>query len=277
MERLRRLPGAARLVLGVGAVAPPLLHEGERGGRLLDDAAGPRARDRGQRALRGAVVADVKRRCPAVDRVVYAGFSQGVAMAYRAAARAGHRGRRSARDRGRPAAGRRGRFRPPPAARAGGARPAATSGSRRRSSSATSRRCARARVPRARASSTREGTNGPSRCSRRRPSSCASGRRTDEALAAPVAGGARREPHRAARTGRCRLAVKRNAQAQPRRPAIVFYGREVSFAELDDASDRFAGWLRGARPRPGRPRGALPREQPAVRDRRTWARSRPAA
>ena len=47
------------------------------------------------------------------------------------------------------------------------------------------------------------------------------------------------------------FAVKRNAQAQPRNPAIVFYGREVSFAELDDASDRFAGWLRARGLEPG--------------------------
>jgi acyl-CoA synthetase (AMP-forming)/AMP-acid ligase II len=47
------------------------------------------------------------------------------------------------------------------------------------------------------------------------------------------------------------LAVKRNAKAQPRNPAIVFYGREVSFAELDDASDRLAGWLRARGLEPG--------------------------
>lgn len=47
------------------------------------------------------------------------------------------------------------------------------------------------------------------------------------------------------------FAVKRNAQAQPGNPAIVFYGREVSFAELDDASDRFAGWLRARGLAPG--------------------------
>jgi acyl-CoA synthetase (AMP-forming)/AMP-acid ligase II len=47
------------------------------------------------------------------------------------------------------------------------------------------------------------------------------------------------------------LAVKRNAQAQPRNPAIVFYGRVVSFAELDDASDRLAGWLRARGLAPG--------------------------
>jgi acyl-CoA synthetase (AMP-forming)/AMP-acid ligase II len=44
--------------------------------------------------------------------------------------------------------------------------------------------------------------------------------------------------------------LKRNAQAEPRKPALLFYGREVSFGELDEASDRFAGWLieRGLRP-----------------------------
>ena len=40
------------------------------------------------------------------------------------------------------------------------------------------------------------------------------------------------------------VTLKRNALAHPRRTAIIFYGRELSFAELDDASDRFAGWLR---------------------------------
>jgi predicted esterase len=39
----------------------------------------------------GAVVSEVKRQGPASDLLVYAGFSQGVAMAYRAAAGAGHR------------------------------------------------------------------------------------------------------------------------------------------------------------------------------------------
>ena len=45
--------------------------------------------------------------------------------------------------------------------------------------------------------------------------------------------------------------LKRNAQAGPARTAIVFYGREVSYAELDDASDRFAGWLRARGLAPG--------------------------
>src|SRR5262245_54572167 len=45
--------------------------------------------------------------------------------------------------------------------------------------------------------------------------------------------------------------LKRHAQQRPRDRAIVFYGREVSFGELDEASDRFAGWLRGRGLRPG--------------------------
>jgi acyl-CoA synthetase (AMP-forming)/AMP-acid ligase II len=45
--------------------------------------------------------------------------------------------------------------------------------------------------------------------------------------------------------------LKRNAQATPGRPAIIFYGREVAFGELDDASDRFAGWLRARGLEPG--------------------------
>lgn len=37
--------------------------------------------------------------------------------------------------------------------------------------------------------------------------------------------------------------LKRNARHRPGKPALIFYGREVSLAELDEASDRFAGWL----------------------------------
>ena len=36
---------------------------------------------------------------------------------------------------------------------------------------------------------------------------------------------------------------KRQARAHPAQIALVFYGREVSLGELDEASDRFAGWL----------------------------------
>jgi len=45
--------------------------------------------------------------------------------------------------------------------------------------------------------------------------------------------------------------LKRNAIRDPRRTAIVFYGREVSFGELDEASDRLAGWLRARGLQPG--------------------------
>ena len=45
--------------------------------------------------------------------------------------------------------------------------------------------------------------------------------------------------------------LKGHAARTPRKPAIVFYGRSISFGELDDASDRFAGWLRGRGIGPG--------------------------
>jgi long-chain acyl-CoA synthetase len=45
--------------------------------------------------------------------------------------------------------------------------------------------------------------------------------------------------------------LKASAARTPRKPALIFYGREISFAELDEASDRFAGWLRGRGIGPG--------------------------
>src|SRR5207245_9171784 len=45
--------------------------------------------------------------------------------------------------------------------------------------------------------------------------------------------------------------LTRHARADPRRTALVFYGREVSYGELDESSDRFAGWLRARGLRPG--------------------------
>src|SRR5207302_8211798 len=35
----------------------------------------------------------------------------------------------------------------------------------------------------------------------------------------------------------------RQARRVPGKPALIFYGREVTFAELDEAVSRFAGWL----------------------------------
>ena len=45
--------------------------------------------------------------------------------------------------------------------------------------------------------------------------------------------------------------LKATAARLPRKTALVFYGREISFAELDEASDRFAAWLRGRGVGPG--------------------------
>jgi acyl-CoA synthetase (AMP-forming)/AMP-acid ligase II len=42
-----------------------------------------------------------------------------------------------------------------------------------------------------------------------------------------------------------------HARHRPDQPALVFYGREVSYRELDAASSRFAGWLRGRGIAPG--------------------------
>ena len=38
--------------------------------------------------------------------------------------------------------------------------------------------------------------------------------------------------------------LRASARRHPAKPALIFYGRQMSFAELDDASDRFAAWLR---------------------------------
>ena len=45
--------------------------------------------------------------------------------------------------------------------------------------------------------------------------------------------------------------LKATAARLPRKTGLVFYGREISFAELDEASDRFAAWLRGRGVGPG--------------------------
>lgn len=45
--------------------------------------------------------------------------------------------------------------------------------------------------------------------------------------------------------------LEENADRTPAKPALIFYGCEISFAELNDASDRFAGWLRALGLRPG--------------------------
>jgi acyl-CoA synthetase (AMP-forming)/AMP-acid ligase II len=45
--------------------------------------------------------------------------------------------------------------------------------------------------------------------------------------------------------------LSQNARRLGSEPAIIFYGRVITFAELDEASDRYAGWLAGHGVRPG--------------------------
>ena len=90
LEELRRLPGASRWALcAVQALHPFYNRSGEviacwmtrlqRERAILDNA-----------RYVADVVAEVKRELPVSDRLVYLGFSQGAAMAYRAAAGSGH-------------------------------------------------------------------------------------------------------------------------------------------------------------------------------------------
>ena len=90
LEELRRLPGAGRWVLcAVQALHPFYNRTGDviaswmtrlqRDAAILDNV-----------RYAATVVAEVKRELPVSGRLVYLGFSQGAAMAYRAAAGSGH-------------------------------------------------------------------------------------------------------------------------------------------------------------------------------------------
>ena len=90
LEELRRIPGASRCVLcAVQALHPFYNRTGEviacwmtrldREQAILDNV-----------AYVASVVASVRQELPVSERLVYLGFSQGAAMAYRAAAGAGH-------------------------------------------------------------------------------------------------------------------------------------------------------------------------------------------
>ncbi len=92
LERLRRLPGASACALAsvqslhlfytkANAVVGSWMTRLGREQAIADNS-----------RYVAAVIADARRHCPVVERVVYAGFSQGVAMAYRAAARAARPG-----------------------------------------------------------------------------------------------------------------------------------------------------------------------------------------
>jgi predicted esterase len=90
LEQLRRLPGAARWVLCAVQALHPFYN------RAGDVIAGWMTRQQREHAIEdnlryvASVVAEVKRELPVSERLAYLGFSQGAAMAYRAAAGSGH-------------------------------------------------------------------------------------------------------------------------------------------------------------------------------------------
>ena len=90
LEELRRIPGAGRSVLCAVQALHPFYN---RTGEVI--ACWMTRLDREQAILDNvryvaSVVESVKRELPVSERLVYLGFSQGAAMAYRAAAGAGH-------------------------------------------------------------------------------------------------------------------------------------------------------------------------------------------
>ncbi len=92
LEQLVRIPGSdAWLACAVSALHP---FYNTKTGDVIDSWMTSRGRELAigdNVAWVAKAVADVRRRWRPSERLVYAGFSQGVAMAYRAAARSGHR------------------------------------------------------------------------------------------------------------------------------------------------------------------------------------------
>jgi predicted esterase len=90
LEELRRLPGAGACTLCAVQALHPFYN---RTGQVI---ASWMTRQQREHAIldnvryAASVVAEVKRTLPVSERLVYLGFSQGAAMAYRAAASAGH-------------------------------------------------------------------------------------------------------------------------------------------------------------------------------------------
>jgi predicted esterase len=90
LEELRRLPGASRWALCAVQALHPFYN------RTGDVIACWMTRLQRERAILdnvryvASVVAELKRELPVSERLVYLGFSQGAAMAYRAAAGSGH-------------------------------------------------------------------------------------------------------------------------------------------------------------------------------------------
>jgi len=90
LEELRRIPGAAQWVLCAVQGLHPFYN---RAGEVI--ASWMTRQDRELAIVdnvgyAASVVAELKRTLPVADRLVYLGFSQGAAMAYRAAAGSGH-------------------------------------------------------------------------------------------------------------------------------------------------------------------------------------------
>jgi predicted esterase len=90
LEELRRLPGASRRVLCAVQALHPFYN------RTGDVIASWMTRLQREHAVQdnvryvASVVAEVKRELPVSEQLIYLGFSQGAAMAYRAAAGSGH-------------------------------------------------------------------------------------------------------------------------------------------------------------------------------------------
>jgi predicted esterase len=90
LEQLRRLPGANRWMLCAVQALHPFYN---RAGEVI---ASWMTREQREHAIEdniryaASVVAEVKREFPVSQRLAYLGFSQGAAMAYRAAAGSGH-------------------------------------------------------------------------------------------------------------------------------------------------------------------------------------------
>jgi predicted esterase len=90
LEELRRIPGSSRWALCAVQALHPFYN------RLNEVIASWMTRQQRERAIQdnlryvASVVAEVKRELPVSGRLVYLGFSQGAAMAYRAAAGSGH-------------------------------------------------------------------------------------------------------------------------------------------------------------------------------------------
>ncbi|HXO21607.1 MAG TPA: phospholipase [Thermoanaerobaculia bacterium] len=90
LDELRRIPGASRwLLCAVQALHPFYSRANEVVASWMTKLDRERAIADNIRYV-ASVVAEVKRETGAAERLIYAGFSQGAAMAYRAAARSGH-------------------------------------------------------------------------------------------------------------------------------------------------------------------------------------------